>query len=142
MNSLIQILFVKSHNGFADQSQVYGGIKDQDYLSFCIFFHVPSGSGNPEFTFSVSCSLWIFSVPHRSFSTIIWILGLKRGIKMGKGSWGLNPQSSQIGGAIPYPNIPNSRSGMFPILPPPHSDNPRALCPGEMKLLQHLNHSV
>jgi len=52
MNSLIHLLFMKSYNGFADESKVYSfallctflqGKKDQNYPIFSIFFHISSG---------------------------------------------------------------------------------------------------
>lgn len=52
MNSLIHLLFMKSYNGFADESKVYsfallctflqGKKKDQNYPIFSIFFHISS----------------------------------------------------------------------------------------------------
>lgn len=40
MNSLIQILFVKSHNGFADQSQVYRGEKKIKIIFPLVYFSI------------------------------------------------------------------------------------------------------
>lgn len=106
MNSLIQILFVNSDNGFADESQVYSfallcgfpwGKKIKIISPFVCFFHISSGLDlicfqYCMFSFDIEDT---FSELHRSFSCsttikVNWIMWLKQGITIGKCTPGLN----------------------------------------------------
>lgn len=106
MDSLIQILFVNSDNGFADESQVYSfallcrfprGKKIKIISPFVWFFHISSALDlicfqYRTFSFDIEDT---FSELHRSFSCsttikVNWIMWLKQGITIGKCTPGLN----------------------------------------------------